>query len=70
MTAEFYLKPAYNAAQIIFDKIDNGTLDEVIELAKEYDVNNSNIRVPSRQHDTIERIKQRLTIEKIDWTAL
>jgi hypothetical protein len=70
MTTEFYLKPAYNGAQEIFDKIDNGTLDEVIELAKEYDVNNSNIRVPSRQYDTVERIKKRLTNDKYDWTTI
>ena len=70
MRTEFYLKPVYNIAQEIFDKIDNGTLDEVIELAKEYDVNNNNIRIPSRQHDTVERIKKRLTLEKYDWTTL
>lgn len=54
----------------LFDKIDNGTVDEVLELAKEYDINQTNVRNPSRVYDTIERIKQRLTKENIDWTTL
>lgn len=54
----------------ITDTIDNGTLDEVIALAKEYDINSTNIRVPSRQNDVVELLKQRLTVEKFDWTTL
>lgn len=67
---DFYMRPAVDHAQILFDKINNGTLDEVIALAKSYDINSTTVRIPSRQHDVIERIKQRLTIEKIDWTTL
>jgi hypothetical protein len=70
MTTEYYLRPPVNYAEIIFDKISTGALDEVIALAKEYDINSTTVRVPSRQYDVIERIKQRLTVEKIDWTTL
>jgi|APGre2960657404_1045060.scaffolds.fasta_scaffold16266_6 hypothetical protein len=70
MTTAIYLKPVYNGAQEIFDKIDDDSLDEVIELAKEYDINNNNVRIPSRQHDTIERLKKRLTLEHYDWTTI
>ena len=54
----------------ITDTIDNGTLDAVLALAKEYDINSTNIRVPSRQHTVVELLKQRLTLEKIDWTTI
>ena len=50
--------------------IENGTLDEVLAIAKEYDINSTTVRVPSRQHIVIEMLKQRLTIEKIDWTTI
>lgn len=59
-----------NLAQELFDTIDNGSLDEVLSIAKEYDINNTNVRVPSRQYDVIQSLKQRLTKEKIDWTTL
>lgn len=54
----------------ITDTIDNGTLDEVVALAKEYNINTTNIRVPSRQNDVVELLKQRLTVEKFDWTTI
>jgi hypothetical protein len=52
------------------EAIENGTLDEVLAIAKEYDINSTTVRVPSRQHIVIEMLKQRLTIEKIDWTTI
>jgi hypothetical protein len=60
----------YDFVGELFNKIDNGTIDEVLELAKEYDINQTNVRNPSRVYDTIERIKKRLTKENIDWTTL
>jgi hypothetical protein len=50
--------------------IENGTLDEVLAIAKEYDINSATVRVPSRQYMVIELLKQRLTVEKIDWTTI
>ena len=60
----------YDFVGELFNKIDTGTIDEILELAREYDINQTNVRNPSRVYDTIERINQRLTKENIDWTNL
>jgi hypothetical protein len=50
--------------------IENGTLDEVLAIAKEYDINSTTVRIPSRQYVVIEMLKKRLTLEKYDWTTI
>ena len=70
MNAVLKLKQPYDFVGELFNKIDNGPIDEVLVLAKEYDINQTNVRNPSRVYDTIERIKKRLTKENIDWTKL
>ena len=70
MTNTTRIMRPYDFASELFNKIDNATVDEVLKLAKEYDINQTNVRNPSRVYDTIERIKKRLTKENIDWTTL
>jgi len=70
MNAVLKLKQPYDFVSELFNKIDNGPIDEVLVLATEYDIHQTNVRIPSRVNDTIERIKQRLTKENIDWTKL
>ena len=50
--------------------IENGTLDEVLSIAREYDINSTTVRIPSRQYVVIEMLKKRLTLEKYDWTTI
>ena len=50
--------------------ISEGTLDEVIELAKEFHLNESIEPTTTPYKMTVEKIKSRLTKEKYDWTTI
>ena len=47
-----------------------GTLDEVIELAKEYHINSTIEHTTTPYKTMVDKIKQRLTREHYDWTTL
>ena len=47
-----------------------GTLDEVIDLAKEFHINETIEHTTTPYKMTVERIKKRLTLEKYDWTTI
>ena len=47
-----------------------GTLEEVIELAKEFNINSNEEHTTTPYKLMVDRIKQRLTIEKFDWTTI
>jgi hypothetical protein len=47
-----------------------GTLGEVIELAKEYHINIVQEHTTTPYKVMVDRIKQRLTNEKYDWTTI
>lgn len=47
-----------------------GTVEEVIELAKEFRINSNEEHTTTPYKVMVDRIKQRLTIEKFDWTTL
>lgn len=64
------LKYFENYMEEIVHTIDNGSIDELITLAKEYNINSTTIRIPSRQNDVVKLLKQKFTEQKIDWTTL
>ncbi len=47
-----------------------GTLGEVIELAKEYHINSTLTNTTTPYKVMVDKIKQRLTLEKYDWTTI
>jgi predicted esterase len=47
-----------------------GTLDEVIDLAKEYHINSTLTNTTTPYKVMVDKIKQRLTLEKYDWTTI
>jgi hypothetical protein len=50
--------------------LNEGTLDEVIELAKEYHINAVQEHTTTPYKVMVDRIKQKLTKEHYDWTTL
>jgi hypothetical protein len=50
--------------------LNEGTLEEVIELAKEYHINSNEEHTTTPYKLMVDRIKQRLTLEKFDWTTI
>lgn len=50
--------------------ISEGTLDEVIDLAKEFNINRSIENTTTFYKIMVDKIKQRLTMEKYDWTTI
>ena len=47
-----------------------GTLDEVIELAREYNINSVEENTTTPYQLMVDKIKQRLTKEHYDWTTV
>jgi hypothetical protein len=50
--------------------ITEGTLDEVIALAKEFNINDTIEHTTTPYKMTVEQIKKRLTNDKYDWTTI
>ena len=50
--------------------ISEGTIDEVIDLAKEFRINETIEHTTTPYKTMVDRIKQRLTLEKYDWTTI
>lgn len=50
--------------------LSEGTLEEVIELAKEYHINQTFEHTTTPYKVMVDKIKQRLTLEKYDWTTI
>jgi hypothetical protein len=50
--------------------LNEGTLEEVIDLAKEYHINSTEEHTTTPYKLMVDRIKQRLTLEKFDWTTI
>ena len=50
--------------------ISEGTLDEVLKLAKEFHINQTIEHTTTPYKITVDKIKQRLTKENYDWTTI
>lgn len=50
--------------------ITDGTLDEVIELARLYNINSVEENTTTPYKVMVDKLKSRLTIEKYDWTTI
>jgi hypothetical protein len=50
--------------------ITEGTLDEVIDLAKEFHINGTEEHTTTHYKTMVDKIKNRLTNEKYDWTTI
>ena len=64
------LTPVFEIMQERERILNEGTLDEVIDLAKEYNINQTFQHTTTPYKTMVDRIKQRLTVEKYDWTTI